>query len=158
MIKLTKLINEMRYEKTLLTENIHKIYYHATLSSNIPSIDTNGLKIGIKTNKHVHGFDIKNKIFVSTSYDEAFYYGSLFANKKPISIIILKLPDSYVKPGYTKTEFIVNQNIDPIFIEGVYQNKKIIDLSLVDINKNYINYDMLKGADLKVALEDYNND
>lgn len=134
-----------------------KILYHGTMSKNLDKIKHTGLKINSSNNKHIHGYDVDGQISLSSSYQDAFYYASLFANQNPITILIIKIDETVLKKGTAFNELVSKMDILPEFIIGAYDEEKIIKLKHLNVDRNYINYELLTGADKRVALKQYNN-
>lgn len=134
-----------------------KKFYHGTLSKNIDNIKKFGLLIDPPTNfKHVHGFSTEKQISLSTNYNEAFYYISLFANKNPITILIIELEDDFkLYDGLSDIEKVSKVNILLKNIKGAYDKEEFIKLKNLENNKNNINYNLLRGRDKDVALKYY---
>lgn len=133
--------------------------YHGTLSKNLLSIQRNGLRNDSSSNEKIHGYDTNGQISFSTNYNDAFYYASLFANKSPISILLVELNnDIEIFKGAAHSEIIVKKSIPNTFIRGAFLNEKMIPLKQLKTNINYINYELLTGMDKKVALKYYINE
>jgi hypothetical protein len=152
----------MKYFKLyteFLNENRKLRFFHGTTSSNIESIRKNGLLTSVETNKKIHGFNTQGQISLSSDYNLAFYYSSLFSSKKPITILVIQLDTSYkIDRGFSHQEYVVKFDISPENILGAYDEKcNLIPLKKLDNTLNYIDFSLLSGSDLKVAKQYHTN-
>lgn len=140
-------------KKVSILNDERRTFYHATLSKNLNSIKQQGLLLNQKSNDH--GFNTANQISLATTYNDAFYYGSLFnKDKQPMTVLIIKLPKTFnVYRGLSHTEFIVKQNIAPMYILGAYKDNQKLDLKYLNDKDFNININLLHGKDKDVAQQ-----
>ena len=148
----------MKLYETRFKEKSPKILYHGTLSKNVPSVQGKGLLIHPSSNfKNIHGFNTGGQISLATTYNDAFYYISLFANNQPVTILVIKLDSSFkLEKGLSDIEKVVKKDIEPKYIIGAYKGEDLIKLNNLNNNTNYINFNLLKGSDKTVALKYFN--
>jgi hypothetical protein len=131
-----------------------KILFHGTRSSVLPNIKSKGLEIGSKSNTKAHGYSgMENKIFLAETYNEAFYFISSFVKQgEPIAILQIRKNFDIESLGRAR-EWVTYEDIPPALI-SIWDGSKMIPLKRIKPeNINYINYDLLKGADQSVALK-----
>jgi hypothetical protein len=118
---------------------------------------SNGLEIGSASNTKSHGYSgMGDKIFLAETYNEAFYFISQFVKQsEPIAILQVKR-DFDIEAGRPR-EWKTYENVPPALM-SIWDGSKMIPLKrLKPENINYINYDLLKGADKTVALKYWGN-
>lgn len=152
----------MSYVKTyesFLNEDKKLTFFHGTLSSNVDSIREHGLLTTANTNKKIHGFNTQGQISLTGDYNLAFYYASIFSDKKPITILVIQLDTSYkFNKGISFSEYTAKFNIRPENILGAYnESGKLIPLNKLNKEMNYIDMSRLTGNDLKVAQTQHTN-
>ena len=155
----------MNFKKYLIEKK--SPMFHGTRSLHLNSIKSDGLKVGSPSNKNSHGHDdTSDKIFLADDYNEAFYFISQFVKKsEPIAILQIYPEFEYETLG-RRHEWVTYQDIHPklisIWVEEV-KRRQYVKPNLISIkqlkpqNINYINYDLLRGADLEVAKKYWTN-
>jgi hypothetical protein len=141
-----------------LLEGKNQILFHGTRSSNLINIKSKGLTIGSKSNTKSHGYGgMENKIFLAETYNEAFYFISQFVKSgEPVAVLQIKRDFEIESLGRAK-EWVTHEDI-PASLMSIWGGSKMVPLrKLNPENINYINYDLLKGADKTVALKYWSN-